>query len=113
MSNLNELYPIIVSQSRYSGIYEGATWYALPEADAAWAWSDSFTEYAFGDDDAALDFWNSDESKMVGRGNTPNAAVLDLLERHFGVGQWDYDDIREPASRDQERSTTKNDQEST
>ena len=74
-------------------------------------WSDSFAEYAFGDDDAALEFWNSDESKMVGRGNSPNAAVLDLIERHFGVGQWDYDDIREPASRSQKRSTTQNDTE--
>lgn len=119
MSDLKELYPIFVSQSRYSGLYEGGSWYALPKADAAWAWSDSFAEYAFGDDDAAFHFWNSDESKMVGRGNTPNAAVLDLVERHFGVRQWDYDDIREPtndtgkpASRGQERSTAKNDKES-
>ena len=54
MSDLKELYPIFVSQSRYSGLYEGGSWYALPKADAAWAWSDSFTEYAFGDDDAAV-----------------------------------------------------------
>ncbi len=106
MSNLSELYPIFVSQSRYAGLYEGATWYALPKADAGWAWSDSFTEYAFGDDDAALDFWGSDESKMVGRGNTPNSAVLDLIERHFDVRQWDDDDLRESTSRDKERSTT-------
>lgn len=111
MSDLKELYPIFVSQSRYSGVYEGGSWYALPKADAAWAWSDSFTEYAFGDDDAAVDFWNSDESKMVGRGDTPNAAVLDLMERHFGVRQWDYDDTREPTSRSQKRSATQNGEE--
>jgi len=109
MSDLRELYPIFVSQSRYSGLYEGGSWYALPKADAAWAWSDSFAEYAFGDDDAALNFWSSDESKMVGRGNTPNAAVLDLLERHSDMRQLDYDDTREPTSRNQKRSTTEND----
>lgn len=111
MSDLTELYPIFVSQSRYSGLYEGCSWYALPKANAGWMWSDSFAEYAFGDDDAALEFWNSNESKMVGRGNSPNAAVLDLIERYFGVGQWDYDDIREPASRSKKRSTTENDTE--
>ena len=112
MTDLKELYPIFVSQSRYSGLYEGGSWYALPKADATWTWSDAFAEYAFGDYDAALEFWNSDESKMVGRGNTPNAAVLDLLERHSSVGQLDYDDIREPTGRNQKRSTAENDKES-
>ena len=105
----------MVVLSRYSGTYEGCTWHALPEADAAWTWSDSYSEYMFGDDEAALDFWNSDESKMVGRGNTPNAAVLDLLERHFGVGQWEYDDTREPTGEStrepQKGSTTENGEE--
>ncbi len=106
MTNPSELYPIIVSQSRYSGVYEGATWYALPKADGAWNWSDSFFNYMFGEDDDAQLFWNSDEAKIVGRGNTPNAAVLDLIDRHTGAAQWDDDDTRKPTSRNKERSAT-------
>lgn len=92
MSNLVKLYPIIVSQSRYSGVHEGGTWYALPNADSGFMWSDLFAGYIFGEIEEAALFWGSDESHLIGRGNSPNAAVLNLLERHFGVGQWEHDD---------------------
>lgn len=91
MDIMVSLYPIIVVQSRYGGTYEGGEWHAIPNADAAWSWSDAYTEYMFGGDEDAIDFWYSDEAKIVGRGGTPNAAVLDLIERHTGVGQWGYD----------------------
>lgn len=86
------LYPIMVVQSRYGGTYEGGEWHAISNADAAWSWSDAYAEYMFGGDEEAIEFWYSDEAKVVGRGGTPNAAVLDLVERHTGVRQWDYDD---------------------
>lgn len=95
----------MVLLSRYSGLYEGGAWYALPKAEAGWMWSDAYTEYVFGDDEDGIDFWLSDEAKLIGRGNTPNGAVLDLLERHFGVGQWDYDDTREPFRKPTREST--------
>jgi len=82
----------MVVQSRYSGAYEGGEWHAIPNADAAWGWSNAYAEYMFGGDEQAIEFWYSDEAKIVGRGGTPNAAVLDLVERHTGVRQWDYDD---------------------
>lgn len=87
MDDLTTLYPIIVVQSRYGGTYEGGSWHALPNADAAWTWSEGYAEYMFGGDQEAMIFWKSPDAAKVGRGNTPNAAVLDLLERNNGVGQ--------------------------
>lgn len=82
----------MVVQSRYSGVYEGGNWHAIPNADAGWMWSEGYADYLFGDDEDAVEFWHSKEAEQVGRGGTPNAAVLDLIERRNGVGQWDYDD---------------------
>lgn len=79
---LKSLYPIMVAQSRYGGVYEGGLWHALPKANAGWMWCESYSEYMFGDDEDAAGFWNSPDSKPVGRGDTPNAAVMDLLDRH-------------------------------
>lgn len=95
MNNLTVLYPIVVVQSRYGGIYEdGSAWHALPNADAGWMWSDAYSEYMFGGDEDAVAFWTSTEADKVGRGQTPNAAVLDLVDRHRGVRQLDNDDTR-------------------
>lgn len=122
MSNLSEFYPIMVVQSRYSGVYEGGNWHAIPNADAGWMWSEGYADYLFGGDEDAVEFWHSEEAEQVGRGGTPNAAVLDLIERRSGVRQWDYDDntdhalglratkhdgsIGEPTNGTQEGSTT-------
>ena len=92
MSGLIEFYPIMVVQSRYSGVYEGGNWHAVPNAEAGWMWSEGYSEYMFGDDEDAVEFWGSEEAERIGRGGTPNAAVLDLIERHHGVRQWDYDE---------------------
>ena len=91
MSELIEFYPIMVVQSRYSGVYEGGSWHAIPNADAGWMWSEEYSDYMFGSDEDAVEFWGSEAAKRVGRGGTPNASVLDLIERHHGVRQWDYD----------------------
>ena len=95
MNDLTILYPIVVTQSRYGGTYEdGAAWHALPNADAGWMWSEAYSEYMFGGDEDAVAFWTSEEAEKVGRGQTPNAAVLDLVERHRGMRQWGDDDAR-------------------
>lgn len=105
------MYPIIVVQSRYGGTYEGGEWHALPNADAAWSWNDAYSEYMFGDDGDAIDFWQSPDASRVGRGGTPNAAVLDLVERHTGVRQWEYDDAdRTPEGEEGKGSWPENDQ---
>lgn len=109
MDVLTSLYPIITVQSRYGGVYEGGAWHAIPNADAAWSWSDAYAEYMFGEDADAVAFWGSDEAEVVGRGGTPNAAVLDLVERHTGVRQWEYDDDTGTTEREAgEESRTQN-----
>ena len=41
-------------------------------------------DYVFGDDGSAVDFWmDSDESKLIGIGNTPNEAYEDLLKKNM------------------------------
>lgn len=100
------LYPIIAVQSRYGGTYEGGEWHALPNADAAWMWSEGYSDYMFGGDEEAIDFWQSADAEKLGRGETPNAAVLDLIERHARMGQWDYDNAEETERETQEGSRT-------
>jgi hypothetical protein len=100
-----QLYPIMVAQSRYGGLREGGAWHALPNADAAWAWSDAYFEYMFGDDDQAINFWHSSAASKVGRGDTPNAAVMDLVERHTGMRQWECDDTSRTAEAGAEKES--------
>lgn len=70
----NKMYPVAIHQSRYGGVYEGGAWFALANCDLV-------PDDAIGGDDEACDFWSSDQAKMIGRGATPNDAVLDLIER--------------------------------
>ena len=88
ITSLN-LYPVSIHQTRYGGVYEGqdALWFAV---------SGDVPEDAVGDDDECLDFWISDASLFVGRGRTPNEALVNLLDRakktearlfpHFPIG---------------------------
>lgn len=87
-----DLYPVSIYQTRYGGVYEGldALWFAV---------SGDFPESAVGDDDDCLDFWLSDASLLVGRGKTPNEALVNLIQRvknpesrsfpHFDIGHAD------------------------
>ena len=81
----HKLYPIVIRQSRYSGTYEGGKWHAIGD------WDDeninqNYMDYIFGDDDSAIEFWmDSDESKLIGIGNTPNEAYENLLEKNMDL----------------------------
>ena len=86
------LYPVSIHQTRYGGVYEGS--------DALWfAVSGDVPEDAVGDDGECLDFWLSDASLLVGRGKTPNEALINLIQRvksedarlfpHFGFRESD------------------------
>jgi hypothetical protein len=74
-----DLYPITVRQARYSGVYEGADWYATAlEKDGP---SQALMDYMYGDDCDAADYWYGPDSVFVGIGNTPSEAVENLIER--------------------------------
>ena len=76
------MYPCTAFKSRYSGAYEGGDWvaFALHPED--------IPEDATSDDITASDFWGldgeSDETRFVGRGATPDEAYADLLRRLKG-----------------------------
>jgi len=69
------LYPIVISQSRYSGVYEGGTWFCIPNCE-------SIPEDAIGDDCDCIDFWMSEKSDLIGVGNTPNLALMSMLKKN-------------------------------
>lgn len=77
------LYPIVIRESRYQGVYEGGEWHAIPECNSD-TWNMDYFEYLHGDDDAATNFWwDSEVAKKIGVGKTPNDALADLFKKNF------------------------------
>jgi len=66
------LYPIVVRETRYGGVYEGGSWFAYSGY--------GFPVEAIGDDCECADFWGSEASNKLGVGNTPNEAVEHLVQ---------------------------------
>lgn len=79
MSDAISLYPVVIRESRYSGVYEGGKWFAIAEYSEE---SEGLANYISGDDCEALDFWDSEEAKMIGVGDSPNDALADLYLKH-------------------------------
>ena len=98
------LYPVVVRQSRYSGIYEGGVWFAIPSHEET-ELTEPYIDYLHGDDCDAVDFWDSDIAKTFGVGSTPNEAVADLLEKHNGTQLKDEEDSAYIDIRNQFQST--------
>lgn len=73
------MYPIIIRQSRYSGVYEGGRWFAYHEGMEI---GYGYYEYIYGDDDDAVEFWGSYEAGRFGVGNTPNDALEDMCKKN-------------------------------
>jgi hypothetical protein len=78
-----DLYPVAVFQSRYSGVYEGGEWFAIGNFKTFD--EIEISEYLFGDDCDAVDFWMSEKSEMIGVGSTPDTAVGNLYERYSAI----------------------------
>jgi len=71
-----ELYPIVIRQTRYSGLYEGGEWAAFPNVYT------TLDNAAFGDDKSCSAYWCSPAAKRVGLGSTPQEAYEDLIRRN-------------------------------
>lgn len=69
------LYRIIISQSRYGGLYEGGKWFAYSTSLNIPA---SFYEYLDGDDCDALDFWSGKDSENFVVGESPDETFAKL-----------------------------------
>ena len=91
MSNLNistdnkerSLYPIVIRESRYNGVYENGMWHPIANCVSE-TWNMEYFEYLYGDDEDAIAFWwESDAAEKVGVGATPNKALQDLFKKQF------------------------------
>jgi len=83
------LYPVVVRQSRYSGIYEGGLWFAIPNHEET-ELTENYVDYLHGDDCDAVDFWDSEIAKTFGVGNTPDSAIYELIKKHDP--KWDSEE---------------------
>lgn len=72
-------YPIVIRQSRYLGVYEGGSWIATASTPAIP--EPMFFDYMTGDDEDAIDLFLSRGAELIGRGDTPNDALVDLERR--------------------------------
>lgn len=81
------LYPIVIQQSRYSGTYEGGAFFCY---SGSFNLPDSFFEYLYGDDDAALDFWHSNDSVNFGVGDSPDDALYNFISKFSDNYDQDY-----------------------
>ena len=66
-------WPIAIFQSRYSGVYEGGSWFAVADADKV-----NLEEGPYGDDEACVE-WFSENYGEIGVGDTPDEALQSLL----------------------------------
>lgn len=74
----HDLYPIIVFQSRYSGVYEGGEWFAISGFENL---SSDLNDYFEGDDCDAVDFWEKNHDFPIAAGSSPNDAVNSLIAK--------------------------------
>lgn len=78
-----DLYPVLIFQTRYGGMYERGNWAAIANCT-------SVPEEAIGDDTTCSEWWASDNSKFVGVGMSPDDAYLNMLERYDYYDMLDY-----------------------
>lgn len=73
---MSDIYPVTIISARYGGTYEGGRWLAFNCYDGQIPYA------ATGDDVSCAAWWDcSSDARRVGRGNTPNEALLDLALR--------------------------------
>lgn len=73
---MDNIYPVVIIAARYGGVYEGGRWLAFTCYDG------QIPHAATGDDITCATWWStSAEAKKVGRGDTPNEALMDLALR--------------------------------
>jgi hypothetical protein len=73
------IYPCTIVPARYSGVYEGAPWVALPVGH--WALGAEEFVGMDSDDVTCAEWWDEHTLHPIGRGSTPQAAYEDLREK--------------------------------
>ncbi len=70
-----EVYPCTIIKDRYEGTYSRGAWTAWNEYER-----DIPTD-ASSSDNICADFWYDNKEKPIGRGETPEGALRDLIKR--------------------------------
>lgn len=68
-------YPLTIVLDRYGGTYSGASFLAF-NCDPAW-----IPEEIDDDDTTCSNYWYNNPNELVGKGETPDAAVDDLITK--------------------------------
>lgn len=68
----HETWPVAIFQSRYSGVYEGGTWFSVANSDTI-----DMENGPYGDDESCAE-WFSINKSIVGVGETPDEALQNL-----------------------------------
>jgi len=76
---LIDLYPVVIRQARYQGVYEDGKWIAFPECEE---FTEQMEDYFFGDDSAAIELFTDEYKKKVGLGVSPDHAYADLCYKN-------------------------------
>jgi hypothetical protein len=76
-TTISDLYPVMIRQARYSGVYEGGQWIAIGNYEDV-----ELDDYFYGDDSSAIDLFESEAGQLIGVGNTPNEALDDMLSKY-------------------------------
>jgi hypothetical protein len=71
----NHPYPVTIIAARYGGAYEDGRWLAFH------CFETEVPAEASGDNGECVAFFSSDAATLVGRGDTPQDALSDLLRR--------------------------------
>lgn len=72
-----DIYPLTIIADRYGGIYSGGLFTAWNVEAASVPWD------IWGNDEECIDFWNNC-CYLVGKGDTPEEAVMDLKNKIDG-----------------------------
>jgi len=99
------LWPIVIVQDRYQGIYTGGKWVAIPQADLA----PSFETTVWGDDCECMEWVadNIENQKTVGVGGSPQEAYDDLLSlSHYQDPKEELRKLREAVKKHKQTVTS-------
>ena len=73
------IYPVVIREARYGGIYEGGKWIDFAECDE---FTEAMLNYFEGDDCDAVDLFTDEYKQTVGIGESPNHAYADLCNKN-------------------------------
>ena len=80
------LEPIVVISDRYSGAYSGGKWVAFGRADLQFVHEVALDNVWNGDYECA-EFFTDEMKSLIGQGNTPDEAVVDLRTKAATMGE--------------------------